>query len=92
MKCNLRRQSKYYLLIVLSVAADGLRMRASMWTARHIEDVNDNPQDFFIRGTASTPSFSFRYDPRAADEWLFRSGVRLIGTATLSKPITSATN
>ena len=35
----------------------------------------NNPQDFFLSGSNSGSfSYYFRYDPRAADEWLFHSG------------------
>ena len=42
-----------------------------------------NPQDFFISAPTSSAAFSynFRYDPRAADEWLFHSGAWLFTNA-----------
>ena len=35
---------------------------------------NDNPQDFYLWSTGSSFAYTFRYDPRAADVWSFKSG------------------
>ena len=37
-------------------------------------DENNNPQDFYLWSTDSSFAYAFRYDPRAADVWLFKSG------------------
>jgi hypothetical protein len=33
-----------------------------------------NPQDFYLWETESSFAYTFRYDPRAADVWLFKAG------------------
>jgi len=33
-----------------------------------------NPQDFYLWETDSSFGYTFRYDPRAADIWLFKAG------------------
>jgi hypothetical protein len=45
------------------------------WAQNEANKPHNNPQDFFLWGTRSHSfAYSFRYDPRAADEWLFHSG------------------
>jgi len=34
----------------------------------------NNPQDFYLWSTGSSFAGTFRYDPRAADIWLFKAG------------------
>jgi len=34
----------------------------------------NNPQDFYLWTTNSSFAHTFRYDPRAADIWLFKAG------------------
>jgi hypothetical protein len=38
---------------------------------------DDNPHKFHLVFTSSNYDYSITYDPRAADEWLFHSGVLL---------------
>ena len=95
MKCDLRLQSKYYLLLVLLLflAAVILSGRGSkIWIARQMKNANNNPQDFFLWATNSSFSYSFRYDPRAADEWLFHSGTRLIPASMPPRTVINSTN
>ena len=35
---------------------------------------NNNPQDFYLWSTGASFAYTFRYDPRAADKWLLKSG------------------
>jgi hypothetical protein len=34
----------------------------------------NNPQDFYLWSTSNSFDYTFRYDPRAADIWAFKSG------------------
>jgi hypothetical protein len=45
--------------------------RASYVSARREPN---NPQDFHLWSTGATYTYTFRYDPRAADVWSFKSG------------------
>jgi hypothetical protein len=82
MECNLQPQARSrFFLALFAVAVILLMWAAEMYKSRRRQIANDNPQDFFLRGTTSSFSYYFRYDPRAADEWLFRSGARLINTS-----------
>ena len=50
----------------------------------------NNPNDFYLWATDSVFTYTFRYDPRAADGWLFRSagGVQVAtGAATAEMTI-----
>ena len=35
---------------------------------------NNNPDKFYLRSTGSSFTYTFTYDPHAADAWLFRAG------------------
>jgi hypothetical protein len=45
----------------------------SAFTKRSAAAVDDNPQHFHLWATSNSIAFTFNCDPRAADEWLFRS-------------------
>jgi hypothetical protein len=88
-------QWKYVLpllpLLILAVAILGERsFRKSSSIAP--KNPGNNPQDFFVWATNSNFSYSFRYDPRAADEWLFHSGARLFATSLPPTLVTWPTN
>ena len=80
----LRPQWKYVLpflpLLVLTGAIIAERSFRKSSSAV-LRNPGINPQDFFVWATNSSFSYSFRYDPRAADEWLFHSGARLFATS-----------
>jgi hypothetical protein len=84
MKRNSRLQWKHalpaLLLLVLTVALLA-RRSSNSWTGVMLKNAGNNPQDFFAWATNSSSSYSFRYDPRAADEWLFHFGARLFATS-----------
>jgi hypothetical protein len=93
MKRPLHFQPGYWLLVLLACAlvTGALEWRHSRKRAGGLKlGAPDNPQDFYVWSTTSTSAFaySFRYDPRAADEWLFHSGAWLL-TPTLPHPIDS---
>lgn len=84
MKHTLRLPWKYALpllpLLILAVAI--LSERSSRHSiGANLKNPTHNPQDFFVWASNSSFSYSFRYDPRAADEWLFHSGARLFATS-----------
>jgi len=76
------------LLFLTTIVA--VKKGAALWLSGHWTQERNNPQDFFAWGKGSSVSYSFRYDPRAADEWLFHSGAWLLATsrppATLTNP------
>jgi hypothetical protein len=45
-------------------------------------DDADNPNHFYLFGSDSSFTCGFRYDPRAADLWMFRSSRELGALAT----------
>jgi hypothetical protein len=78
-------EPKYALLlglVLLVVAILLARGSFKAWSAKPTKSASNNPQDFFVSSTKSTFQAYFRYDPRAADEWLFHSGVGLVPTWT----------
>jgi hypothetical protein len=81
MKCKVCLQSNRYWLLawLLFFAAVILAGKGSKIGQRN--HASSNPQDFFLWATNSSFSYSFRYDPRAADEWLFHSGAWLFATS-----------
>ncbi len=70
----------FMLLTGLTLSRSGSRTQTGTGTKRHV----DNPQDFFLWTSTTSLSHSFRYDPRAADEWQFHSGARFF-MVTLTK-------
>ena len=78
-------EPKFALLLglLLLVVAILLLARGSYkaWSGKPIKSVGNNPQDFFVTATSSQFRAYFRYDPRAADEWLFHSGARLMASS-----------
>lgn len=95
MKRRSRLQWKYVLpllpLFVLAGAIIAERSHRRSSSAAPKSSGN-NPQDFFVWATNSSFSYSFRYDPRAADEWLFHSGARLFATSMPPTLVTWPTN
>ena len=81
MKCRLRLQLKHYSLLVLALFFVLVLLADKASRIGHLSNVSSNPQDFFIWATNASISYSFRYDPRAADEWLFHSGAWLFATS-----------
>ncbi len=86
MKCDVRPQARRHMLsasllciiaVVLAAKATRIRSHGHGTNGRH------NPQDFYAWASNASFSYSFRYDPRAADEWLFHSGAWLFGTSML---------
>lgn len=64
-----------WLLLLFVPAVAGLALLS--FNARNrvgIEPPDNNPQRFHLSATGTSMSYSFTYDPRAADEWHFRSG------------------
>jgi hypothetical protein len=95
MKRNLAVQPGYLLLLGLLLVFFALNLaRRSSGTlrARQTNNANNNPQDFFLRATPSSLSYSFRYDPRAADEWLFHRGAGLISISIPPRAAQGSTN
>jgi hypothetical protein len=43
-------------------------------TKKSAVPANGNPQQFHLWATSNSISFTFNCDPRATDEWLFRTG------------------
>jgi len=39
-----------------------------------MKEINDNPENFFLRIGKSNYDYGFIYNPRVADEWLFHTG------------------
>jgi hypothetical protein len=74
MKCNLSFSSRS--LLFLSFLVGYVFAIASFTASRRmpIEPLNNNPQKFCLWSTGTSFSYSFTCDPRASDEWLFRSG------------------
>ncbi len=92
MKRDLAPRPRHLLLpgALLVLAAVGVASRSSLtWRANQVDD---NPQDFFAWSTTSSASYSFRYDPRAADEWLFQRGAGLLSTSRPPVTAEGATN
>ena len=91
MKRNLQWGLLFGLLILVAaviLAARDFRIRSAM----PAKNANNNPQDFLVRATNSSFSYCFRYDPRAADEWLFHSGAGLISTSIPPQAVTNLAN
>ena len=91
----MRLQQRDYLLLILVVflAATILaRRRPSARIGGPLMSVKDNPQDFFVLSSNDSFSCSFRYDPRAADHWLFESGARLFANPMLPETVNGSTN
>lgn len=77
--------SRYLLLLGLLLVVIAVLLARSgfkHWSGKRVQGVGDNPQDFFVSAAPSAFQAYFRYDPRAADEWLFHSGARLLPTST----------
>ena len=78
-------EPKFALLLglLLLVVAILLLARGSFkaWSGKAVKSACNNPQDFFVTATNSEFRAYFRYDPRAADEWLFHSGARLMASS-----------
>jgi len=95
MKLRSRVQWNYVLaflpLFILAVAIIAGRSFRKLSSAAP-KNPGNNPQDFFVWATNSNFSYSFRYDPRAADEWLFHSGARLFTTSLPPTLVTLPTN
>ena len=70
------------LLVVVILLARG---SFKAWSGKPTRSVRNNPQDFFVTARGSAVQAYFRYDPRAADEWLFHSGAGLIPTSTTAE-------
>jgi hypothetical protein len=81
MKCDLHLQRHQYLLLPLLFFVAVAILASMQSESEHLNNVSSNPQDFFVWATTSSVIYSFRYDPRAADEWLFHSGAWLFGTS-----------
>ncbi|HWW02429.1 MAG TPA: hypothetical protein VNZ64_22210 [Candidatus Acidoferrum sp.] len=95
MKRNLAVQPGYLLLLGFSLLFTAVilaRMSFSALTTRQTNNANNNPQDFFVRAMPSSLSYSFRYDPRAADEWLFHRGAGLISISVPPGKAQGSTN
>lgn len=76
--------SRYVLwlgLLLVAIAVLLARNGFKKWSGKGVQSVGDNPQDFFVCARSSAVGAYFRYDPRAADEWLFHSGARLMLTS-----------
>lgn len=63
----------------LVVLLAGAVLCAANWRAKIEPDDapakgRHNPQDFYLWSTGAAVKHTFRYDPRAADIWLFRYG------------------
>ena len=81
MKCKVCLQSKHYLLLALLLFFAAVILASKGSKIGQLSHASSNPQDFFVWATNSSFSYSFRYDPRAADEWLFHSGAWLFATS-----------
>jgi hypothetical protein len=79
-KARLRPES-YLLPAMLVLIASGIAVN-KLAKSRPPVNVGINPQDFFVFATNSSYIASFRYDPRAADEWLFHFGSWIFATST----------
>jgi len=81
MKHQVRLQSKHYLLLALWLFLAAVILAGKGSRIRQRNNASSNPQDFFLWATNLSFAYSFRYDPRAADEWLFHSGAWLFATS-----------
>jgi hypothetical protein len=81
MKCKVCLQSKHYLLLALLLFFAAVIVVSRGPKNGQRSNASNNPQDFFVWATNSSFSYSFRYDPRAADEWLFHCGAWLFATS-----------
>ena len=60
---------------LLAVAVAVLSVNRSQFSAApRASEAGDNPDKFHLVATNSAYNYSFTYDPRAADEWLFHTG------------------
>ena len=78
-------EPKYALLlglVLLIVAMVLARSSFKTWSGKPTRSVSNNPQDFYASSTRSTFQAYFRYDPRAADEWLFHAGAGVVNPST----------
>ncbi len=92
---TLRLQVRDYLLLILVVflvVALLAQKRPAARIGGPRMSVKDNPQDFFMLSSTSFLYSSFRYDPRAADHWLFESGAALFANPMPSEAVNRATN
>src|ERR1035441_4057335 len=81
-------QSKHYLLLALLLFVAVVILASKRSKIGQLTNASSNPQDFFVWATNSSISYSFRYDPRAADEWLFHSGAWLFATSLPTGTVT----
>ena len=82
-----------FLLAMLVLVVIGIVVVWRSAVNLEAKGIENNPQDFFMWGTTSSTipfSYSFRYDPRAADEWQFHNAVRLFATSAPSGLVTNA--
>jgi hypothetical protein len=90
MKTGLRLQARRCLPLALLLLFAAVIVVRKEPERGQPADTGRNPQEFFLWATNSSFSYSFRYDPRAADEWLFHSGAWLF--AASPPPGTAPTN
>lgn len=87
MSCERRRTGLGILLII----AAGLGPLFGVWHPAPLTGSGvavNNPNDFYLWGTNAAFSYTFRYDPREADLWQFRSAA----AAKLVSPEVGLTN
>jgi hypothetical protein len=85
MKWTLQLQSQRSPLLLLGLGLAVLANISYRSWMRSSTGLSYNPQDFYVWTTIATNqpfSSSFRYDPRAADEWLFHVGASLYWTSS----------
>jgi hypothetical protein len=90
MKHKMRLQTRYSLLLASSLCFAAVILASKGARTGQRNNAGSNPQDFFMWATNSSYSYSFRYDPRAADEWLFHSGAWLFATSLPPGKVTTA--
>jgi len=76
MKCNPCVHAKRFRVALFLFAATLLLSLGVSVRVTHVPRAyeTNNPQDFYLWATDASFAYSFRYDPRATDNWLFISG------------------
>ncbi len=90
MKCNSLLSRGCFVLVLLSAITGVVGVWQHPKSARaSLDRVDDNPQKFYLSLTSTSISYSFNCDPRAADEWLFRTGGGLMAGTNSSLQLTN---
>jgi hypothetical protein len=90
MKCNSLVWHGGIFLSLLIAFTGVVVVRRRPVSARLSQDqVDDNSQKFYLWRTGTSISYSFNCEPRAADEWLFRTGGGLLAGTNRSLELTN---